>query len=466
LALAHLTLDRDLAAAIAVTRFGLGAKPGELLAARGDPQGWLTAQIRPGLGADQPQVDPTTSAQRLIEFREYQKQRQAAKQSGQNFDPVKFAGQMIRHDTGTDFLARVQLAAATDADFRERWALFWCNHFTVAAIKLQTATLVGPFEQEAIRPHVFGRFEDMLVASSSHPGMLLYLDQAQSVGPDTVAAMFLSRGGKQAGLNENLAREIMELHTVGVEAAYTQGDVTEFARAMTGWSIGGLRESDDVAGKFLFRPAAHEGGVRTIMGKRYPQAGMEQARAVMKDLAASPHAAHHVAVKLARHFVADDPPPTLVARLERSYIGTGGDLGELAKTLVLAPEAWSPDAVKFKTPYEFLVSSWRAASVTPGDVTQIAPILTGMGQKPFSAPSPKGWPEEAEVWCAPDAVIKRMAWAQSLAAQSLNGRDPDQLARDALGARLTPLVATAISRAETREEGLAILLMSPEFQRR
>jgi len=460
-----LALDRDLAAAIAVTRFGLGAKPGELLAARDDPQGWLTAQIRPG-GADQPQANPPTSAQRVIEFREYQKQRQAAKLSGQVFDPVKFAGQLIRQDAGADFMARVKLAASTDADFRERWALFWCNHFTVSATKLQTATLVGPFEQEAIRPHVFGRFEDMLVASSSHPGMLLYLDQAQSVGPDTMAAMLLSRGGKQAGLNENLAREILELHTVGVEAGYTQADVTEFARAMTGWSIGGPRESDAIAGKFLFRPMAHEGGARTIMGKRYPQDGVQQARAVMKDLAASPHTARHIAVKLARHFIADDPPPTLTHRLERTYLGTGGDLAEVAKTLVFAPESWSPDAAKFKTPYEFLVSSWRAANVTPDDVTLIAPILNGMGQKPFSAPSPKGWPEDAEVWCAPDAVIKRMAWAQSLAAQSLNGRDPTQLARDALGARLTPLVAAAISRAETREEGLAILLMSPEFQRR
>ena len=461
-----MALDRDLAAAIAVTRFGLGAKPGELSAARGDPQGWLTAQIRPALGADQPQAGPATSAQRLIEFRGYQQERKAAKQSGQTFDPVKFAGRLIRQDTGADFLARLKLAAATDAGFRERWALFWCNHFTVAATKLQTATLVGPFEQEAIRPHVFGRFEDMLVASSSHPGMLLYLDQARSVGPDTLAAMRLSGGGKQAGLNDNLAREILELHTVGVDAGYTQADVTEFARAMTGWSLGGPRESDAVAGKFLFRPMAHEGGVRTIMGKQYAQQGVQQALALMKDLAASPHTAHHIAVKLARHFVADDTPPALVARLERSYMATGGDLAEVARTLVSAPEAWSPDAVKFKTPYEFLVSSWRAAAIAPDDVTQVAPILTAMGQKPFSAPSPKGWAEEAEVWCAPDAVIKRMAWAQSLAAQALNGRDPMQLAHDALGARLTPLVATAISRAETREEGLAILLMSPEFQRR
>ena len=461
-----MALDRNLATAIAVTRFGLGAKPGEMLVAKDDPRAWLLAQIRPQTGADLPEPDAPSSAQRVLEFRQYQQQRQAAKASGQNFDPVKFAARLIRDDAGQDFLARAKLAAVTDAGFRERWALFWCNHFTVSATKLQTATLVGPFEQEAIRPHVFGRFEDMLVASSSHPGMLLYLDQAQSVGPDTMAALFLSRGGKTAGLNENLAREIMELHTVGVEAGYTQADVTEFAKAMTGWSIGGLKEPDSVAGKFRFRPMAHEAGARTIMGKRYPDGGVDQALAVMKDLAASPHTANHIAVKLARHFVADEPPPVLVATLAKTFQGTGGDLAEVAKTLVLASEAWSPEAQKFKTPYEFVVSSWRATGTAPQTLADIGPVLNELGQKPYSAPSPKGWPEEAEVWCAPDAVIKRMAWAQTLAAQSLSGRDPGQLAGDALGARLTPLVAKAISRAETREEGLAILLMSPEFQRR
>ena len=465
-----MALDRELAAAIAVTRFGLGAKPGELAAVQSDPRGWLHDQIRPQQGADQPQPGAPSSTQRLLEFRQYQAERRDARQdaqaTGEKFDPVKFAARLIREDTGVDFLARTRLAATTDAGFRERWTLFWCNHFTVSATKLQTATLIGPFEQEAIRPHVFGRFEDMLVASSSHPAMLLYLDQAQSVGPDTMAAAYLSRGGKQAGLNENLAREIMELHTVGVEAGYTQADVTEFARAMTGWSIGGLRERDEVAGKFMFRPAAHEPGVRTIMGRKYAEGGQQQALAVMKDLAASPHTAHHVAFKLARHFVADDPPPTLVAKLQRTFQGTGGDLAQLANTLIAEPEAWAPDAQKFKTPYEFMVSAWRAAGTAPDDLQQAAPIMNAMGQKPFSAPSPKGWPEDAQTWCAPDAVIKRMAWSENLAARVLNGRDPSQLAADALGARLTPLVARAISRAETREEGLAILLMSPEFQRR
>ena len=462
-----MALYRDLAAAIAVTRFGLGAKPGEIAAVGADPQTWLTSQITRA-GADQPQANPTPSNQRLLEFRAYQQQRKDARAEGDpKSDPVRMAVKLLRDETGADFMARARLAANTDDGFRERWALFWCNHFTVSATKLQTATIVGPFEAEAIRPHVFGRFEDLLVASSSHPAMLLYLDQAQSIGPDTIAAAFMARNGKgKAGLNENLAREILELHTVGVDAGYTQADVTEFARALTGWSIGGLKEPDTVAGRFMFRPAAHEPGVRTIMGKRYAQGGAHQALAVMKDLAASSHTARHIAVKLARHFVADDPPPSLAARLERTYLGTGGDLGEVAKTLVLAPEAWDPQARKFKTPYEFMVSAWRAAGAAPDALPQVAPILNAMGQKPYSAPSPKGWAEEGEAWCAPDAVIKRMVWSEQLAAQALAGRDPGRLASDALGARLTPIVATAISRAETREEGLAILLMSPEFQRR
>lgn len=465
-----MAIDRDLRAAIAVTRFGLGARAGEIEAARADPEGWLTGQVRPG-GADQPQPGGATAAQRFAEFRDYAQERREEKaeggiQKGDKADPVRMAARLLRDDTGADFLARVQLAATTDAGFRERWALFWCNHFTVSATKLVTATLIGPFEQEAIRPNVFGRFQDLLIASSTHPAMLIYLDQAQSIGPDSLAAGRMARGGKAGGLNENLAREIMELHTVGVDAGYSQADVTEFARAMTGFSVGGPRMAPDQVGRFMFREAAHQPGARTIMGRRYGQDGQAQALAVMKDLAASPHTAHHLATKLAAHFVADDPPPALVERLKRSYLDSHGDLAALARTLVAAPEAWAPEARKFKTPYEFMVSSWRAAGTTPQDLKGVAPILNGMGQKVFSAPSPKGWPDETAIWCAPDAIIKRMAWSEGFAAGAVAGRDPSQLARDALGARLTPLVAQAVARAETRPEGLAILLMSPEFQRR
>jgi uncharacterized protein (DUF1800 family) len=459
-------IDKDLNAAIAVTRFGLGAKAGEIAAARGDPRGHLLSQIRPQ-GADQPAGATANAAERINELLVYRQDRQSDKQAGRaRSDPSKMAAHLLRDEAGGDFLARLQLGASTDAGFRERWTLFWANHFTVSANKLATAALVGPFEEEAIRPRVFGRFEDLLIASVSHPGMLIYLDQVGSIGPGSPAAQVLARQGKNRGLNENLAREIMELHTAGVEAAYTQADVTEFARTMTGWSVGGEPDPVDRRGGFLFREQAHEPGTRTIMGRRYAEDGQGQALAVMKDLAANPHTANHLAVKIARHFVADEPPPGLVAHLERTYLETDGQLGELARALVTSPAAWGREALKFKTPYEFMLSSWRAADFVPSDLTTVAPIMAAMGQKAFSAPSPKGWPDEAQVWCAPDAVVKRMVWSEAFAAQVSGQRDPRQLAANALGSRLTPLVAAAIARSETRPEGLSILLMSPEFQRR
>jgi uncharacterized protein (DUF1800 family) len=463
--------DKDLLAAIAVTRLGLGARGDEIAEVRGDPQGWLQAQIQ-SRGADMFRTDMPTSAARFAQYRQIQMARREAKDGAVTAndapapDPLIQIRRLIREDAGADLQSRLRLGTGTDAPFRERWALFWANHFTVSGVKGITANLIGPFEQEAIRPRVFGRFEDLLVASSSHPAMLLYLDQAQSVGPDSVAGARAGRNGRHVGLNENLAREILELHTVGVEAGYGQADVTEFARAMTGWSIGAEREGPEQAGRFVFRENAHEPGARTIMGRRYGEGGYEQARAVMRDLAASPHTAHHLAAKIARHFVADDPPPTLTDRLSRAYLDTRGDLAVVARSLITAPETWAPQAQKFKTPYEFVLSSWRAAGTSPDDITRVAPVMASMGQRAFAAPSPKGWPDDTASWAAPDGIVKRMAWSETFAQTAVGERDPVTLARNALGARLTPLAAKTIARAETRAEGLSILLMSPEFQRR
>lgn len=464
----------DLNAAIAVTRFGLGARPGEIAAVAADPQGWLRGQIRRA-GADQPQETPETSATRIKAFRVYRQDRRDMKREAQESetapdrDPVMIAARMLREGTAVDFLARARLAATTPAGFRERWALFWANHFTVSGVKLVTATVVGPFEQEALRPRVFGRFEDLLVASSSHPAMLLYLDQAQSVGPDSPAAAYLKRRprpGLGGGLNENLAREILELHTVGVDAGYSQADVTEFARALTGWSVGGLREVASQQGDYVFRMAAHEPGGRTVMGRTYAAAGPDQGLAILKDLAAHPATARHLCTKIARHFVADDPPPSLVARLEATWTATGGDLGHVAETLITAPEAWDPAPRKLKTPYEFLISSWRAIGGRPGAIEHLAPPLKAMGMQAFSPPSPKGWSDEAMTWAAPDAIIKRMAWAEGFSAIVAADLDPSPTAAGALGARLGEPARKAVARAESRQEALSILLMSPEFQRR
>jgi uncharacterized protein (DUF1800 family) len=501
--------DQDMKAALAVTRFGLGARPGEIDQARSDPQGFLKSQIRRS-GADQPTGPAPTTPQRMAEFRTYQRERRevrlekasdvrpakpaaatmdaanpamadAAPAKGDARDPVKVVGNMLRKDISEDFAARTQLAATTDAGFRERWTLFWANHFTVSATKAITGTVVGPFEEEAIRPHVFGRFAQLLVAVETHPAMLTYLDQIQSIGPDSDQARNMRNGFggrgpggfganlqkaalRTPGLNENLAREIMELHTVGVNGGYTQADVTEFARAMTGLSIGG--ERDGTYGAAVFREQAHEPGARMVMGVRYDEGGKAQAGTILADLAAKPQTARFICAKLARHFVADDPPPALAARLESAWMGSQGDLAVVAEALVSAPEAWDPTPAKFKTPYEFIVSSYRAAGGAPAGFQQFGPILTALGQKPFSAPSPKGWPEDAQSWAAPDAIVKRMQFAQAFSAGAVGDRDPKALAAGALGERLSPETAKAIARAESRPEGFALLLMSPEFQRR
>jgi uncharacterized protein (DUF1800 family) len=463
----------DLEAAIAVTRFGLGARPGEIDAARADPRAFLKAQIRPE-GADQPEGRLAPSSENIAVFQGLRRERRELKGDADAADQLKQVQAQIRDIAIQEMAARGRLAAATPASFRERWTLFWANHFTVSATKGQVAPIAGSFEREALRPYVFGRFEDMLTASSRHPAMLLYLDQAASIGPNSPAGQ-----RRKVGLNENLAREIMELHTVGVDGGYTQADVTEFARALTGWSVSRGREAAAAdqpgsadpgePGSFMFRPFTHEPGVRKVLGKTYANDGEGQGRAVLNDLAAHPATARHVARKLAIHFVSDDPPPALVARLEGGFRSSGGRLDKVAAILVDSPEAWRPEAAKLKSPYEFIVSTWRAAGAAP-DLDQPQRFVGSMGaldQRPFSPPSPKGWPDSAAEWAAPDQIVKRMAWAEQAANTMASGvLDPNEAARQALGARLGPDAATAIARAETRREAFAVLLMSPEFQRR
>jgi uncharacterized protein (DUF1800 family) len=452
--------DKDLLAAIAVTRFGMGARPGEIAAAKADPHGWLASQIR-SEGADQPDFGPSgppTVRQNLTQLAAAREQVQA------DSDPEmrKRALAPLKAQVSSEALVRAQLGATTPAGFRERWTLFWCNHFTVAAKRLDVAAAVGPFEREAIRPHVFGRFEDLLVASTSHPGMLLYLDQAQSIGPDSMRA---AREGK-GGLNENLAREIMELHTVGVDAGYTQADVTEFARALTGWSMGGPRSRTD-EGVFIYRVAMHEPGPRQVMGRRYDEPQQDQARAILADLARDPHTSRRIARKIAAHFVADEPPSALVATLDSAWRESHGDLAQVARALIGSPEAWIPAAGKLKTPYEFLVSAWRAADWEPEDANQDVVLpLNLLGQRPYLTPQPNGWSDLAADWAAPDAIVKRLTWSQAFAGAHVPPGRPTDVAMDALGERLGDAALKTVARAESRPEAFAILLMSPEFQRR
>lgn len=486
--------DQDLQAAIAVTRFGLGARPGEIAALRSDPRGWLKAQIHKQ-GAEQ----PTGPDGPLLSMRQsyalvadYQQNQRAIRQarraapaepvpvaatredgmatapgpaSPARPDPAAMARREAVRPINTayseDILARAALAAATPDGFRERWTLFWSNHFTVSRKSVALTASVGPFEREAVRPHVFGRFGDLAAAVSAHPAMLIYLDQNQSVGPQSVAGRRRKRG-----LNENLAREILELHTVGVNGGYSQADVTEFARALTGWSMGGAAAGEDL-GAYLYRANLHEPGERRVMGRTYAAGEREQAAAVIADLAAHPATARHLARKLALHFVSDDPPPALVARLESAWKRTDGDLAAVAVALIEAPDAWSGAPAKLKTPYEFLVSGYRAAGALPTDAArEVANPLGALGQRPLSAPQPDGWSDLASDWAAPDALVKRLQWSRSFASRFTPEGAPVEVARATLGPRLSQRTATAVGRAESRQEAFALLLMSPEFQRR
>jgi uncharacterized protein (DUF1800 family) len=368
--------------------------------------------------------------------------------------------------------ARMTTALTTPAPFVERLAAFWSNHFALSVEKPQVAVYGAAYEADVIRPHVLGRFEDMLLAVERHPAMLQYLDQYSSVGPgsDYGLRAAAARPDRKPGLNENLAREIMELHTLGVRTGYSQADVTEFARAMTGWTIGGLgpagQRDPDRNGLFTFRDRIHEPGDRTIMGKVYRAGGEGQARAVLHDLATSPATATHIATKLARHFVADTPPPALVDRMAKAFLDSRGDLPAVYRVLVDAPEAWSAAAPKFKSPWDWTVSALRGLGRRDIAKADYAATLTLLGQPIWRPGSPAGYDDLSASWAAPEALMSRLELAQRFAAQAGGQVDARRLAPQLLPGTLTPATATALAQAESGPTAIALLLVSPEFQRR
>ena len=498
-------------ATVALNRFGLGARPGD--AAPEAPRRWLDDQIaryqaRPAALA----AAPTSAAVAvdILAYRAEQRDRRMQKAAGAAatttpamaspamaapamtvpmpmamamtgtpgaaaVDPPNPAARKLnRDDYNALVAARAQAAVATDTPFAERLVHFWSNHFAVSADKPELNGLAGTLEMEAVRPHVMGRFTDLLFAVERHPAMLLYLDQSVSVGPTSpLGARIAARGQRKVGLNENLAREIMELHTLGVRTGYTQADVTEFARAMTGWTVGGIgggpaaRFSDAVApGSFFFAEQVHEPGSRTILGKTYPAGGREQADAVLADLAVHPATARHVATKLARHFAGDTPPPAMVARLETAFRRSAGDLPTVYRALIASPEAWVPQPVKFKTPWEWSVSAWRALGAGSFQPAAVQGLMNQLGQPVWKPGQPIGWDDTAPSWAGPDAVLRRVEAAQRFASRSTAGTDARALADRLFPQAVSPNTAQALQRAESPNQALALLLVAPEMMRR
>jgi uncharacterized protein (DUF1800 family) len=376
--------------------------------------------------------------------------------------PPKPAPNVIQRTFRAEALARIQRASIVECGFLERLVTFWSNHFCISASKGQPARIwAGAFEREAIRPHVLGRFADMLKAVEQHPAMLFFLDNQQSIGPDSRAGWRSKRG-----LNENLAREIMELHTLGVGGGYTQVDVTALAKILTGWTYAGRKGRLGEPGSFIFNVNAHEPGTIGLLGKSYPESGIAQGEAALADIARRPATAKFVATKLVRHFVADDPPPALVARLADVFMTTDGDLRAVSHALVEADDAWRAPMTKMRSPYEFLIATGRLMAQIPEDPGRYLYGLNVLGQPLWTPAGPNGFADTNAAWAAPENMKLRLDIASQVASRIGDNRDPREMLDLVAADAASPETRQTIARAESRQQAFALLLMSPEFQRR
>ena len=486
-----------LTAALALSRFGLGARQGDIEAIASDPRGALKDEIARRVVPAPTGDELASSADLLKQFyafaemqrAERERKRMPAEGATAGASPEMAGGAQPPGEApampgqaapaqpaaaprpGPPLPQRILLAEAKarlsgtihlpTIGFGERLAMFWANHFAVSAAKgPQLRILAGAFEREAIRPHVFGRFADMLLAVETHPAMLMFLDNQQSLGPNSQAGQ-----NRKRGLNENLAREILELHTLGVDGGYTQSDVTSLARIITGWTVVGRQGRLGEPGTFTFFANAHEPGDQQLLGKTYAEGGFEQGRAALLDLARHKATASHVATKLARHFISDQPPAAVVDRLARTFRDSDGDLAAVSAALIDAKEAWTPDLAKLRSPLEFSVAILRATGAKP-EPQPVLGSLYVMGQ-PFWQPSgPNGFPDTVDAWASPEGLKMRMDVANAAAAKGADYFDPPDFIESRLGPLLSSDTRGAVARAESRAQGLAIAFMSPEFQRR
>ncbi len=470
-----------LSAALALHRFGFGPRPGTISSIASDPRGALMAELdkpNAGMVSDAGLLSSGAANRAAFEFnaarlarqRLEARRQQAVKLVAENAgmekpaeaNPPATATKAPAPETPMreNFFreANVHYDAAITADigFVERLVWFWSNHFSVNA---DVTVMAGGYEREAIRPHVLGKFADLLLAAESHPAMLIYLDNASSMGPDSVAGINRNRG-----INENLGREILELHTLGVRTVYDQDDVISLSKAITGWTIYTTATNPDHGGEFLFHSRLHEPGPETVLGKTYSDTGVEQGQAILADLARHPATAAHVATKLARHFVADEPPPALVESLRQTFLETDGDLRQVSKALVEAPEAWSHQRSKIKHPSEWLVACVRAAGFNKGDARRMVPALNQLGEPLWRPPAPKGFGDANGDWI--DGLAHRLDIANAFAQEYGVVLDPAAMLDTALGPLASTETRSAEARAESRTQAVTLLVMAPEFQRR
>jgi uncharacterized protein (DUF1800 family) len=477
-------------AVLALQRFGMGPRPGSVAAIGTDPRGALLADLdRPLTLTAAANLPTSAKAYRTVNeanarrnARAKQAQAQAKKQmaamaesqsqgEGQAQDQAqakdaaetaaKKAAESVPDPGRPIYLqeakVRTEAALAAEIGFAERLVWFWSNHFCISANKIQSMS--GAYEREAVRPHVLGRYVDLLQATEGHPAMLFYLDNLGSMGANSIAGINRSRG-----LNENFAREVMELHTLGVRTGYTQDDVISFANVLTGWTLVPAGDNPEHGGEFSFNPRLHEPGPQTVLGKLYEQEGVEQGRAVLTDLAAHPATATQVASKLAQHFVADEPPPPLVEQMTKVFRDTDGDLKEVAKAMVSSREAWNGPPSKLRRPGDWVVAMVRATGITQVDPVRFTGGQELLGEALWRPPAPKGYPDDEASWI--DSVGRRLDVANNFAERVAGTSDPQAIIDDVFASEISAEVKQAIGRAESRQQALALMFMSADFQRR
>ncbi|QDM18258.1 DUF1800 family protein [Tardiphaga sp. vice352] len=481
-------------ALVALNRFGFGARggaAGDFVSAASDPRGFVKAELARANGAllELPGLQSTPAlGQALFAYqlevkaaRDAVKAAEAPPAMDGNADAMSAGNtvmtvqpdapkppvaqpppNVVQKVFTAEALARIQRATIADGGFVERLVTFWSNHFCISASKGEPARIwAGSFEREAIRPFVLGKFAGMLRAVEQHPAMLFFLDNQQSIGPESKAG----QRGKR-GLNENLAREIMELHTLGVGAGYTQADVTALARIITGWTFAGRDGKIGLPGSFAFNANAHQPGPQLLLGKSYDDAGVGQGEAALADIARHPATAKFIAHKFAQHFVADTPPPALVAKLQAVFSKTDGDLKALALALVDSDEAWTAPLTKMRLPYEYLIATGRILGRIPEEPNRTIGSLAMMGQPLWTPPGPNGFADSNAAWAAPEGLKLRLDIAAQVSSKIADSIDARDLLEVVAGEAASNETRQTIARAETRQQALALLLMSPEFQRR
>lgn len=451
-----LSSDQILAAHVAFNRFGLGARPGGIRRIGADARAAVLAEVARPRDALIPQR----------KLPGYVAACQVVHTSFEAEDRIK----------ERELSARIGKQMEVEVGFVERLVVFFSNHFSMSVNKDGSIrATIGQLERDVIRKTVLGRFEDMLLGVMEHPAMLAYLDNASSIGPNSPI-------GKSwgVGLNMNLAREILELHTLGVGGGYGEADVAALAAIISGWSYvrgweadyrqnGGNRRN---RGQFIYRDDWHEPGAQVLLGRAYAQPGMRQGRAALSDLARHPSTAQFLAFKLVRHFLTDTPTPELVEPLAEAYRASDGDLGAMARALVMLPAAWSLPLAKLRTPYELQIAEMRALGRTydPKERWPFSEALRALRNLPWERGPPDGYSDESTYWMGPDAMRIRLETAQlnAWALQRIHNwrRRPMELARSLFDTALSGPSRRAIAEAPDQLRGLATVFMVPEFQRR